>query len=202
MSPARAAPAVRFEATLYTIDGSTILRLPEKASNQLPSRGQVAVQAAVNGHACRPSSNRTASPATGCGSTRSNSGPLRSAPGTPWKSCSCPSRTGRNQRCHVIFRPRSLRRRTGSRSCEGHHADGVLGVGSVGECDPESRHAPAPRRSQHLEDAEREAPAVLFQPGRVHRPGPFEEREADRSAMIGLAYAVSEPCGPWEVSLG
>ena len=50
---AKAAPAVRFEATLYTIDGLTIFRLPEKASNQLPSRGQVAVQATVNGHACQ-----------------------------------------------------------------------------------------------------------------------------------------------------
>ena len=53
VSPANAAPAVRFEATLYTIDGSSILRLPEKASNQLASRGQVAVQATVNGHACQ-----------------------------------------------------------------------------------------------------------------------------------------------------
>ncbi len=53
MSPAKAAPAVRFEATLYAIDGPAILRLPEKASNQLPSRGQVAVQATVNGHACQ-----------------------------------------------------------------------------------------------------------------------------------------------------
>src|SRR6516164_9318520 len=53
MSPAKAAPAVAFEATLYTIDGSSILRLPEKASNQLPSRGQVAVQATVNGQACQ-----------------------------------------------------------------------------------------------------------------------------------------------------
>ena len=52
MSPAKAAPAVRFEATPYAIDGSTILRLPEKASNQLPSRGQVAVQATSNGHVC------------------------------------------------------------------------------------------------------------------------------------------------------
>ena len=44
------------------------------------------------------------------------------------------------------------------------------GMGSVAERDPESRHAPAPRRSQHLADAEREAPTVLFQPDRVHRP--------------------------------
>ena len=83
MSPAKAAPAVRFEATPYAIDGSTILRLPEKASNQLPSRGQVAVQATGNGHACQT----------------------------------------------VV--------------------------------------------------------------------GPFEEREADQSAMIHLAHAVSQPCGPW-----
>src|SRR5439155_25540186 len=53
MSPTKAAPAVRFEATLYAIDGWTTLRLPEKASNQLPSRGQVAVQATVDGHACQ-----------------------------------------------------------------------------------------------------------------------------------------------------
>jgi hypothetical protein len=33
MSPARAAPAVRFEATPYAIDRPTILRLPVKASN-------------------------------------------------------------------------------------------------------------------------------------------------------------------------
>ena len=53
MSPAEAAPAVRFEATLYAIGGPVIRRLPEKAGNQLPSRGQVPVQAAVNGHACQ-----------------------------------------------------------------------------------------------------------------------------------------------------
>ncbi len=51
VSPVKSASAVRFEATLYAIDGSTIARLPDKASKQLPSRGQVAVQATVNGHA-------------------------------------------------------------------------------------------------------------------------------------------------------
>jgi hypothetical protein len=43
-------PTIRFDATLYTIDGSTLLRLPEKASRQLPSRGQVAVRGTIDGH--------------------------------------------------------------------------------------------------------------------------------------------------------
>jgi hypothetical protein len=42
--------AAVFEATLCTIDDSTILRLPEEASRKLPSRGQVAVRGAINGH--------------------------------------------------------------------------------------------------------------------------------------------------------
>jgi hypothetical protein len=42
--------AIRFDATLYTIDKLTILRLPENASGKLPSRGQVAVRGTINGH--------------------------------------------------------------------------------------------------------------------------------------------------------
>jgi hypothetical protein len=42
---------LRFDATLDTIDKWTILRLPQKASAKLPSRGQVAVQGTINGHA-------------------------------------------------------------------------------------------------------------------------------------------------------
>jgi len=38
-----AGPAIHFDATLFTIDRSTLLRLPETASEKLPSRGQVAV---------------------------------------------------------------------------------------------------------------------------------------------------------------
>jgi hypothetical protein len=44
-------PTIRFDTTLYTIDERTIVRLPEKASEKLPSRGQVAVQGTINGHA-------------------------------------------------------------------------------------------------------------------------------------------------------
>ena len=43
-------PTIRFDATLDTIDRRTILRLPEKASRKLPSRGQVAVRGTINGH--------------------------------------------------------------------------------------------------------------------------------------------------------
>ena len=42
--------AIRFDATLYAIDRWTIVRLPERASRKLPSRGQVAVQGTINGH--------------------------------------------------------------------------------------------------------------------------------------------------------
>lgn len=43
-------PRVGFDATLSSIDQFTILRLPERASKKLPSRGQVAVRGTINGH--------------------------------------------------------------------------------------------------------------------------------------------------------
>jgi len=43
-------PTIRFDATLTTIDKSTLVRLPKKASVKLPSRGQVAVQGTISGH--------------------------------------------------------------------------------------------------------------------------------------------------------
>ncbi len=39
---------IRFDATLSAIDTTTVLRLPEKASKKLPSRGQVAVHGTIN----------------------------------------------------------------------------------------------------------------------------------------------------------
>jgi hypothetical protein len=50
MSQRTGVPTIRFDAPLYTIDQTTILRLPEKESRKLPSRGQVAVQGTINGH--------------------------------------------------------------------------------------------------------------------------------------------------------
>ena len=43
------AATIQFDATLSTIDTSTVLRLPETASTNLPSRGQVAVHGTING---------------------------------------------------------------------------------------------------------------------------------------------------------
>ena len=45
------APSIRFVATLRATGGQAILQLPEGASKQLPSRGQVAVHGTLNGHA-------------------------------------------------------------------------------------------------------------------------------------------------------
>jgi hypothetical protein len=50
MSQRTGVQTIRFDATLSTIDRRTILRLPDKASGKLPSRGQVAVQGTINGH--------------------------------------------------------------------------------------------------------------------------------------------------------
>ncbi len=42
---------IRFETALCTIDDTVLVRLPEAASGRLPSRGQVAVHASIEGHA-------------------------------------------------------------------------------------------------------------------------------------------------------
>ena len=47
------AQRIRFVATPQTVERTTIVRLPEAASERLPSRGQVAVLGTINGHAFR-----------------------------------------------------------------------------------------------------------------------------------------------------
>ena len=41
---------IRFRAEVSSIDDTSLVRLPESASAQLPSRGQVAVHATCQGH--------------------------------------------------------------------------------------------------------------------------------------------------------
>src|SRR5437660_7359246 len=50
MSQRAGVPTIRFDDTLHPFGKSPLLRLPEKASVKLPSRGQVAVQGTINGH--------------------------------------------------------------------------------------------------------------------------------------------------------
>jgi hypothetical protein len=50
MAQRTAVRTIRFDARLHVIDRSSILRLPETASEELPSRGQVAVHGTINGH--------------------------------------------------------------------------------------------------------------------------------------------------------
>ena len=50
VKPRTRVSAICFEATPVAVGDRTILRLPEKASERLPSRGQVAVQGTINGH--------------------------------------------------------------------------------------------------------------------------------------------------------
>lgn len=45
----KAALAIRFEGTVVSTCGRAVLRLPQVASKQLPSRGQVAVEGTING---------------------------------------------------------------------------------------------------------------------------------------------------------
>jgi hypothetical protein len=42
---------IRFDATLRTTNSQTIIELPRRASEKLPSRGQVAANGTINGHA-------------------------------------------------------------------------------------------------------------------------------------------------------
>jgi Domain of unknown function (DUF1905)/Bacteriocin-protection, YdeI or OmpD-Associated len=49
MSQRTEGATIRFDAALSTIDTSAVLRLPETASKDLPSRGQVAVRGTING---------------------------------------------------------------------------------------------------------------------------------------------------------
>lgn len=46
-----ATATVRFDATLHVANGHTFLQVPKPASEKLPSRGQVAAQGTINGHA-------------------------------------------------------------------------------------------------------------------------------------------------------
>src|SRR4051812_8429464 len=53
MAKSIATPGIRFDATVYKVHSAILLRLPEKASKRLPSRGQVAIHGTLNDHEFR-----------------------------------------------------------------------------------------------------------------------------------------------------
>src|SRR6266550_8810337 len=61
---------------------------------------------------------------------------------------------------------------------ERNYADGALGMGSLDQCNPRPCYAQTTGRSEYLENEKREATALLFQPCRMHRPEPVNERQA------------------------
>jgi Domain of unknown function (DUF1905) len=201
VSPVKPASAVCFEATLYTVDGSTIARLPNKASKQSPPRGSVAVQATVNGHAFQTvvepngefghcmridAKQRRAAAIRAGGHPGGRARAARQLAGAAG-----PAGSSDGPRCRAEEDPGAV---------EGHHAAGAPGMGPMGSTRPAAPIRVGDGRSQPLQDAEREAPAALLQPPRVHPPRPFEGRQAGRSLMSGLAYAVSELSGPVPVA--
>src|SRR3989442_5956185 len=80
---------------------------------------------------------------------------------------------------------------------ERNYADGALGMGSLGQCNPRSRYAQTTGRSEYLENEKREATALLFQPCRMHRPEPVKERQAchherkDKAVKLNTVTHVS-----------
>src|SRR5262249_10883008 len=62
--------------------------------------------------------------------------------------------------------------------------DGAVGMGSLGQCNEQPRHAQTTSRRQHIEDEQWEAKALLLQPFRVHRPTARKKRPASRTSVI------------------
>ena len=100
MSQRPGPPGIRFDAALYTIGEWTILRLPERASGKLPSRGQVAVRGTINGHGFET----VLEPDGRFGHWMRIDQRLLSAQVIRRLSNSSCSITGRNRTCHRILR--------------------------------------------------------------------------------------------------
>ena len=178
-------PVIRFESRVQKTGGSAIVRLPDDASAKLPSRGQVAVRAVLNGHdfqaVLEPDGRRghwlkvdeklRQALAVSAGDVVE----LTVEPASDWPEPDVPGDFQAGRRARHL------------RSVGGHHADGALGMGALDQCHQESRHSPATRRGWHLETPVRQAAALLLRPHGMHRPGPVQERRARRSDVSSAA---------------
>ena len=87
------------------------------------------------------------------------------------------------------------------RSVAGHHADGAVGMGSLGQRDQQPRYPQAAGRGEHLEAEEGQAPPVLLQPLGVHQSGAVEEAAGSStpSSCRGPQAARSRRAGRGDV---
>jgi uncharacterized protein DUF1905 len=174
-----ATQTIRFDATLSTIDNTTILRLPEKASRKLPSRGQVAVQGTINGHGFQtvlePDGyfghwmriDRKLQQAAALSAR--DTATLEMETLKDWPEPNVPQ----DLETALAAAPEKMQD-----LWKAIYTDGALGMGSLGQCNPKPCYAQTTRRGEYLENEEREATAVLFQPCRMHRPEPVQEQQA------------------------
>ena len=169
---AQSAP-IRFEAELATIDDATLVRLPKAAREQLPSRGQIAVHATIDGHrfdtVVEPDGrrghwlrvDRHLQQAAGIGPAETAEMTLEVAPHCA--GARRPRRPGRSPGRGTREHPRHL---------GGDHPDGEVGMGPLGPGDGKPRHAAATGRGEHLEDGQWEEATVLLRHVLLHRTRP------------------------------
>ena len=89
------------------------------------------------------------------------------------------------------------------------YANGALGMGALGQRHSKPGNAPATGRGEHLQDATRQAAAVLLRPLCMHGPGSLQEWQASRrrplisrltsfrepiELKVGMVFAVETYC--------
>ena len=176
---------ISFAADLTTIEDTALVRLPKAASDQLPSRGQVAVEPRWVGTASRPSSSRTAAVATGSASTKTSSGLPESArvtpPSSPWTWCpDWPEPDVPDDLAAALADAPSRIRDVWQDITPMARWEWVRWVQATRN--PQTRATSG--RGQPLEDGRREAAALLLRPVVVHRPEPLQERQAARRVVV------------------
>ena len=182
---------IRFSATLSTIDTSTVLRLPETADKNLPSRGQVAVHGTINGvqfqTVLEPDGNSghwmrvddTLQHAAGI--SAGDTATLDIEVTRDWPEPSVPQ----DLATALAAAPQKIQDLWNEITPMARW-EWVRWVNATKN--PDTRTT---GRREHLEDEEREETALLFQPLRMHRPGPVEERQAPRAR--GRPPLINDP---------
>jgi hypothetical protein len=178
MAP-KAPVTVTGTAAVRAIDERLILPLPQEASAQLPSRGQVAVHAVLGGHerdaVVEPDGRRgpLAGPARAAGPRpRPPRGTARSSSPSP------PRRTGPSRRSPHDLAAALEERRRPRRDLAVADPDGALGMGALDRRDPQRGHPREARRRLDRQAPGRLPPPLLLRPLLLHRPGARPQRQA------------------------